>query len=89
MPGHDVKSLYARLGPVLYARALRVLGDEKAAEEVTKEVVIELAEREGKTDAELLREGRELLQTRCADRGKSSIDSLVPGLDTPRPPKKP
>jgi hypothetical protein len=88
MSAQDVKALYGRLGPVLYARALRVLGDEKAAEEVTKEVVIALAQLEGKTDAELLKEGRERLQQRCADRGKTSIDSLVPGLDTPEPPKK-
>ncbi|MEW6433144.1 MAG: hypothetical protein AB1730_16695 [Myxococcota bacterium] len=88
MSAQDVKALYGRLGPVLYARALRVLDDEKAAEEVTKEVVIELALLQGKTDAELLKEGRERLQQRCSDRGKTSIDSLVPGLDAPKPPRK-
>jgi hypothetical protein len=88
MSARDVKALYGRLGPVLYARALRTLHDERAAEEVTKEVVIELSVHKGKSDADLLKEGRELLQRRCAEHGKSSIDSLVPGLDAPRPSKK-
>jgi len=88
MSARDVKALYGRLGPVLYARALRTLHDERAAEEVTKEVVIELSALKGKSDAELLKEGRERLQVRCAEHGKSSIDSLVPGLDSPKPPKK-
>ncbi|GMU62812.1 MAG: hypothetical protein AMXMBFR34_45750 [Myxococcaceae bacterium] len=88
MSARDVKALYGRLGPVLYARALRVLADERAAEEMTKEVVIDLSALEGKDDAELLKVGRDLLQQRCADRGKTSIDSLVPGLDSPKKPKQ-
>lgn len=80
MANESVKALYGRVGPVLYARALRALKDEAVAEELTKEVVIELAALGLRSDAELLREGRERLQRRCQERGKASIDSLVPGL---------
>jgi hypothetical protein len=56
-----VKKLYRKLGPVLFARANRALKDSKLAEQLVKEVCIELGKLEGVTelsDAELLKKGR-------------------------------
>ncbi len=81
MAERRVKELYRRLGPVLYARALRALKDPKAAEQLTKEVTIDLAKLGALSDAELLKRGRARLAELCKDRGKSTLDSLLPGLD--------
>jgi hypothetical protein len=58
MAESNVKKLYKKLGPVLYARAQRALKDPKLAEQLTKEVTIELAGLKDLTDAELLKKGR-------------------------------
>lgn len=72
--------LYRRLGPVLYARAIRVLKDQRLSEELTRDVVKELATLGDLPDAELLKRGREKLEAECATRGKT-LDSMIPGLD--------
>lgn len=76
-----VEALYRELGPALYARAKRVLADAAAAEQVTMEVVKELAKLEEMPKLELVRHARELVRQRCEARtGGGAFDSLVPGL---------
>ena len=76
-----VEALYRELGPTLYARARRVLSDDTAAEEVTMEVVKELAKLGEMSKLELARHARELVKQKCQARaGTTPFDSLVPGL---------
>lgn len=75
-----VKQLYRRIGPVLYARAQRVIQDPRVAEELTKEVVVELAKLKASSDNELLKQGRARLAQLCKERGTGSVlDSMQPG----------
>jgi len=74
------KELYEELGPMLFARACRVLKDEQAAQEVTLAVVDELAQAAKMTRLELARRGRELVKHHCAARGAKAFDSLMPGV---------
>ncbi len=73
------KELYEELGPMLFARACRVLKDEKVAQEVTLAVVDELARAEKMTKLELAKRGRDLVKHHCAARGTATFDSLMPG----------
>lgn len=75
-----VKQLYRRIGPVLYARAQRAIHDPKVAEELTKEVVVELAKLKPSSDDELLKQGRARLAELCKERSAGSVlDSMQPG----------
>lgn len=76
-----VEALYRELGPMLYARAKRVLADAAAAEQVAMAVVKELAKAEPMARLELVRHARELVRKQCEARdGATAFDSLVPGL---------
>ncbi len=78
------KELYKRLGPVLYARAHRVLKNRALAEDITKQAVSEISQLEGLSDAELLKKGRARLAELCKEQGSAALDSLLPS----HPPKK-
>ncbi len=78
--GTRVEELYRELGPTLYARARRVLHDEKLAEQVTMEVVSELAKLKKVSRAELVKLAREDIKRRCEKHSNVVFDSLVPGL---------
>ena len=71
-----VKQLYRRLGPVLYARAQRATKDPKVAEQLTREVTIELAKLEDLSDADLLKRGRTRLAELCKEHSSAVFDSL-------------
>ena len=73
------KELYEELGPMLFARACRVLKDEKAAKEVTLAVIDELAGAGKMTGLDLARRGRELVKHHCLARGSTVFDSIMPG----------
>lgn len=76
-----VEALYRELGPTLYARAKRVLSDDAAAEQVTMDVVKELATLGEMPKLELARRARALVKQKCqAHSGAAAFDSLVPGL---------
>jgi hypothetical protein len=76
MADSRVKELYRRLGPVLYARANRVLKDPKAAERLTKVVTDELAGLGELSDAALLKRGRLRLAELCKEQGSGILDSM-------------
>jgi hypothetical protein len=71
-----VKQLYRRLGPVLYARAQRATKDARLAEQLTREVTIELATLGQLDDSELLKRGRARLQELCKENNQAVFDSL-------------
>ena len=77
------KELYEELGPMLFARARRVLKDEKAAAEVTLAVIDELAHAGKMTKLALARRGRELVRFHCASRGATVFDSITPDAIKP------
>lgn len=80
-----VRELYKKLGPVLYARAHRVLKNRQLAEDLTKQAVTEAAKFENLSDAELLRKARTRLAELCKEQGSGNVlDSLMPS----EPPKK-
>ncbi len=81
------QELHAQLGPMLFARAARVLKDDAAAREVTLAVIDELALGAELTPLELGRRGRELVKHHCAARGAKVFDSIMPADGAP--PKKP
>ncbi len=74
-----IKKLYEELGPMLFARASRVLKDETAAQEVTLVVIEELANEGKLSPLQLARKGRELVKHHCAIRSSNAFDSLLPG----------
>ncbi len=78
------RKLYEELGPMLFARANRVLANDRAAEEVTLAVVDELSKLGKLSRLQLARRGRELVKHHCALRGRSIFDSVSPGLDPPK-----
>jgi hypothetical protein len=73
------KELYEELGPMLFARAARVLKNDKLAQEVTLAVIEELATAGKMTQLELARRGRDLVKHRCAAAGAAMFDSIMPG----------
>ena len=73
------KELYDELGPMLFARACRVLKDEQAAREVTLAVIDELAGAGKLPPLDLARRGRALVKHHCAARGIKVFDSIMPG----------
>ena len=79
-----VEELYRQLGPALYARARRVLQDDKLAEQATMEVVAELAKLKGVKGAELGKLAREGIKRRCEAHTGVVFESLVPGLSKPK-----
>jgi hypothetical protein len=60
-----VEALYRELGPALYARAKRTVGDAEVAERLTLEAAAELATLGALPKAELARRGRELVRALC------------------------
>ncbi len=72
------KELQEELGPMLFARANRVLKDEKVAKEVTLAVIDELARAGEMTKLDLAKRGRELVKHHCAARGVAVFDSIMP-----------
>lgn len=72
------KELYEELGPMLFARANRVLKDEKAAKEVTLAAVDDLSQAGKLTKLELARRGRDLVKHYCKARGAKVFDSIMP-----------
>ena len=71
-----VKQLYRRLGPVLYARAQRATKNPKVAEQLTKDVTVELSKLEDLSDADLLKHGRARLKELVQEHTSSVFDSL-------------
>ena len=78
--GTRAEELYRELGPALYARARRVLNDDKLAEQITMEVVTELARLKKVSRAELIKLAREEIKRRCEKHSNVVFDSLVPGF---------
>ncbi len=72
------QELHAQLGPMLFARAARVLKDDAAAKEITLAVIDELAQAGELSDLALARRGRELVKHHCAARGAKVFDSVMP-----------
>jgi hypothetical protein len=63
-----VRALYKKLGPVLYARAHRVLKNRQLAEDLTRQAVTEVAAAGVElSDAELLRKARSRLAELCKE----------------------
>ena len=75
-----VEELYRELGPALYARARRVLRDDKLAERVTMDVVAELARLKKVPRAELGKLARDAIKRHCERHSNVVFDSLVPGV---------
>jgi hypothetical protein len=80
VPSKALESLYKRVDPGLFARAQRALKDDKQAEEVVQQVVIEMSRLGNLTDEEALKLGRDLLKKQLEKRG-TSLDSMSPDKD--------
>jgi hypothetical protein len=73
------EALYRRLGPVLYARAARVVSDD-VAKKLVEEVVTQVSKLKGLSDAELLTRARALMNDQVQQQGSGTLDSLLPGI---------
>lgn len=68
---------------MLFARANRVLANDKAAEDVTLAVIDELSRGPRLPALQLARRGRELVKHHCAARGHRVFDSVT-GVEPPK-----